>query len=218
VLLVPIITDISPQKRKSGRFNVYIDGQFSFGLLEESVTRLELFVGKEVTQEELAYLQKELVYDKVLFKAYTLLSYRPRSVAELRTLLKERIQGATSETVEAVLEHFIEKKYLDDVAFATWWVQQRREVSTRYGAQRIRQELLRKGIAPEVIDATLYASEEDISEVDNAVVLGRKLLGRSRETDPYKQKQKIMQSLARKGFTWEVVHEAYTRLLNEAGK
>lgn len=212
---MPIITDISPQQRKSDRFNVFIDGKFVFGLLEESVLRLELYVGKELTEAELAYLQKELVYDKVLFKAYTLLSYRPRSISELRTLLRERVPGASSETVDAVLEYFIEKKYLDDTAFATWWVQQRREVSSRFGAQRIRQELLRKGIAQEIIDAALHESKEDVSEAENAVILGRKLFDRSRESDPYKHKQKILQSLVRKGFSWEDAQEAYTRVLQE---
>lgn len=212
---MPIITDISPQQRKSDRFNVFIDGKFVFGLLEESVMRLELYVGKELTDTELAYLQKELVYDKVLFKAYTLLSYRPRSVSELRTLLKERVQGASSETVDAVLEHFIEKKYLDDTEFAQWWVRQRREVSSRFGAQRIKQELLQKGIAQEIIDAALHESKEDVSEVENAVILGRKLFDRSSESDPYKKKQKMLQSLVRKGFSWEDAQAAYARILQE---
>lgn len=212
---MPIITDISPQQRKSGRFNIFIDGEFAFGLLEENLVRLGLAVGKEITDAELADFQKELVYDKVLFKAYTLLSYRPRSIFELRTLLKERVPGASTETVDAVLEYFIEKKYLNDTKFAQWWVRQRREVSSRFGAQRIRQELLQKGIEQEIIDAALHESEEDISEVENAVILGRKLFGRSRESDPYKYKQKILQSLVRKGFSWESAQAAYARILQE---
>lgn len=106
--------------------------------------------------------------------------------------------------------------YLDDRAFARWWVESRDRARPR-GVMALRRELLLKGVSRDLVDealadrapgpASLAAGAPDDEAAD--VEAARRLLARReaalrREPDPRRRRQKAYALLARHGFTPDV--------------
>jgi len=71
-----IITALSAQKRSQDRVNVYLDGEFAFGLAAIAAVRLR--VGQTLTAADIAALQETDAVEKAKESALHLLGYRPR--------------------------------------------------------------------------------------------------------------------------------------------
>ncbi len=212
---MPVVTNILPQKKDPSRFNVYIDDEFAFGLSQISLANLGLAIGKQLTPTELEQVRSEKEFDMLLQKAITYLSYRPRSTRELITRLSQKIPTAQKEKIQSVADYLLEKHYLDDKAFAEWWVRQRRELGKRFGKHRIRQELRAKGISEEYIETALQNSEEDNDESEIAYEEALKICKRVKEKDTQIVRNKCIQTLVRRGFSWDIARTAATRVLSE---
>lgn len=98
-------------------------------------------------------------FESLTARALNLLSYRPQSVAEMKTKLKR--SGADLLTINQLLDNFIDRGLLDDLKFARWWVDQRVRFRPR-GNIALKQELLQKGIDREIIESVLLSKEAEI--------------------------------------------------------
>ena len=76
------ITAIEPQQKNPQRVNIYLDGEFAFGLAV--VVAAWLKVGQELGEEKIASLKMQDEREVTYQKALHFLSYRPRSSAEVR--------------------------------------------------------------------------------------------------------------------------------------
>lgn len=128
------------------------------------------------------------------------LSFRPRSIAEVRAFLLEK--EYEKEIVDSVVDALSETKFLDDHQFATWWTESRIR-GEKSGPIRVRQELTRKGISKEIIDEALRRDWKKIAR--DAL---RKAAEKIHERDKKKRIQKLQSFLARSGFTWEQIRAA----------
>jgi SOS response regulatory protein OraA/RecX len=90
--------------------------------------------------------------DIVMDAAAAFLAVRPRSMAETRRRLCQL--GYPPALVDGVVARLVELGYLDDAAFARAWVESRDRARPR-GSAALRQELLRAGVARDVIDQVL---------------------------------------------------------------
>ena len=81
------ITEVVPQKKNKNRVSVYIDGQFVLGL--DALTALKNHVepGAEIDEETLEKIQLESETGGAFDRAVKLVSYRPRTKAELKKFL-----------------------------------------------------------------------------------------------------------------------------------
>ena len=153
---------------------------------------------------------------EVLDAAARFLEARPRSVAEV----KHRLTGAGYRTslVEEVILRLVDLGYLDDEAFAKAWVESRDRARPR-GEYALRRELQLKGIAPEIIAATLadragpgdaggvHQDDQSTTSVDDgaaARLLERRGASLLREADPRRRRSKAYSLLARNGFAPDV--------------
>jgi regulatory protein len=73
------ITALRFQKRNKNRVNVYLDGQFAFGLVAIEAARLR--VGQTLSDNDVARLQMRDEVERAYERALNFLSYRPRSEA-----------------------------------------------------------------------------------------------------------------------------------------
>ena len=97
------ITGIEAQKKRSNRVNIYLDGDFAFGL--ERITAAWLRVGQELDEKKIEQLQVEDARERALQQALLFLSYRARSESEIRqNLVKHEIP-------ESVIDLTLEKLY-----------------------------------------------------------------------------------------------------------
>lgn len=206
---MPVVTSIEPQKKKPDRFNIYIDGEFSFGLDAETLVKSGLKVGQEISEKEIEKLVFENETNKLMEKALRFLSFRPRSEREVKDHLKKKSQLSSDEIIDGVLSRLKHLGYINDLEFVRWWIEQRQAHSPR-GAQLIKSELYQKGIAQEIVDQVL--PEDEKGEVEQALKTAKKKLRAYQKLDSREFKQKMGQYLARKGFDWETIKEALNRL------
>ncbi len=220
---MPEITSIEPQKKKKGRFNIFVDGAFAFGLDAETVVKAGLKVGQEIRKDEIQKLVFENETNKLTEKALKFLSFRPRSARELRTHLRKKFRISPArfesrsesggdlefgilpdEIISSVLDHLKHLGYVDDLEFTKWWVDQRQKHRQPRGRRLIRSELYKKGVAREIIDEALPDDQE--GEVKRALKAAQKKLS-SYDLKSWKSKRKMSQYLARRGFDWGIIKQ-----------
>jgi regulatory protein len=156
--------------------------------------------------------------ERALEVAARYLGTRPRTRWEVERRLRRA--GAEEPVVAATVDRLLELGYLDDVAFAAWWADQRDRHAPR-GRRMIESELRQRGIGRDVIeglheadpgvdrppeDAALPAAEADRA----AAALAAHLRGRPLPTDP-RALQRIGMFLVRRGFDPETARGAIRR-------
>ena len=107
------ITAIEPQKNNPQRVNVYLDGEFAFGLT--SLVAAWLKVGQELAEEKIASLKGEDAGEVTYQKALHFLSYRPRSMVEVRQNLTKR--GISEPLIEETMNRLQRAGLVNDEAF-----------------------------------------------------------------------------------------------------
>jgi len=189
------ITALEPQRR-AGRYNLYLDGEFAFGIAESLAVRLH--VGEWLADEQVAALQAEDEIERARERALAYLTPRPRSEAEVRRYLIGK--GFSAEAVEQVLERLRGVGLVDDLAFARFWVENRLRFRPR-GRRGLWHELRQKGID----EATLEAALADYDEVEAARRFAEGEWHRLASQPEALRRRRLSERLARRGFTYETI-------------
>lgn len=206
------ITAIEPQRRRSERLNLHVDGVFRLALAAEVVLAEGLRAGDEVDEARLAALEARDQAWKARQAAMNLLSVRARSTAELRRRLSEK--GYAEDLVESTLEWLARRGMLDDAAFAESFVRDRVRLRP-HGKRRLQQELRRRGVDPSVSLAAIddVLETEDASESDLALRAAAKWKPRPGE-DPQAARRRLYGFLARRGFGSDAILAALAARLH----
>ena len=208
------ITDISLQARNNNRVNVSIDGVYSFSLDIAQVTDLNLKVGHELSDGELEELQEESQFGKLYMRALEYCLRRPHSVKEVKDYLWRKTQPTLrksqtsmnnpvvySERVASrVLSKLQQKAYVNDEAFARWWVENR-QLSKGVSQRKLTAELRSKGVHADIIAQTLEKTDRtDEQELRKVIAKKHRRYAGDR--------QKFVQYLVRQGFSYDDVVSA----------
>ena len=140
-LSIQRITHIDTQKNTPSRKNIYLDGVFAFGLHEEIVYQHHLHEGDEIDDSLAQTLMLEDEVFRAKHRARSLLSYRMRSVKEIRDKLS--LKKFREEAIDQVVHDFLQVGLLDDSQFAQAFVQTRliqKPVSRRLMASELKQK------------------------------------------------------------------------------
>lgn len=198
---MPVITSIKQQKNKD-RVNVYLDGEFGFGIDLDNFVLLHLKVDQELTEDEVVEIVKKAEFQKTWQKLLRFAMVRPRSTKEISDWFKRKeVHESMHEDLIKKLRHF---DLSDDEKFAKWWVEQRQ--SFRPKPKRIlNQELKIKGVGQDIIEQVL--GEEKVNEEKIAKELIEKKAYKWEKLEPRTRRQKMSQYLAGKGFSWGVIEK-----------
>ena len=200
------VTRLAQQKKDLDRVSVFIDDAFAFGLAVDLVIEAGLHKGQALSADQ----QRALLVRQEVFaaKASALagLANRARTAQELRDSLSRK--GFAEDIVEDTVADLERLGLVDDAAYARAFVRGR--FSGRgYGPARLRQDLMRKGVARATIDGALaeLTEAEDLGEAarDQAA---RKWRALASEDDPRKRKKKTMDYLVRRGFGFDQARAA----------
>jgi regulatory protein len=198
---MPIITRLVAGKRNQSRVNLYVDGHFAFALSIDEVVKQGLKKGLEISEEKLAELKKSDEADHVYNKLLNFLSYRPRSTKEVRDRLYQyEVRDVTQQN--SFIQRLQSKGYLDDLAFARWFIDSRNTHRPR-SPRKIEQELMAKGVSREVIKEVVSMVADPEATIRQ--LLGKKLGNPRVLTLP--ERQKVSAYLTRQGFPWDKVRE-----------
>lgn len=190
------ITALRFQKRNKDRVNVYIDGQFAFGLT--AIEAAHLRVGQTLSDDDVARLQRKDQVERAYERALNFLSYRPRSEAEVRRNLRKK--NVEPEAIETVVERLTRAGLLNDQEFARYWVANRLQFNPR-GVPALRQELRQKGVPASIIADALADFDEETAARKAAEARARRL-AHLEEGD---FRRRLGAYLARRGFSYAVV-------------
>jgi regulatory protein len=164
--------------------------------------------------------------DELYEYAVGALARRMRTVAELKRLLRMRVEDAESEygktLVELIIRRLKDRGYLNDSQYAAYFSSLRRD-NQKFGRLRVATDLKAKGMHGDVIDKAVDAAFEGVSEEKQA----REYLRKKRLVKPKDQKEaaRVFRQLARGGFgiktifsilkRWDVDEETLSELESE---
>jgi regulatory protein len=165
--------------------------------------------------------------DELYEYAVGALARRMRTVAELKRLLRMRVEDAESEygktLVELIIRRLKDRGYLNDSQYAAYFSSLRRD-NQKFGRLRVVTDLKAKGMHGDVINKAVDAAFEGVSEEKQA----REYLRKKRLVKPKDQKSaaRVFRQLARGGFgtktifsilkKWEVDEETLSELESES--
>ncbi len=200
------ITRLVAQKRNKRRINVYLDDAYAFSLSDILATRLS--IGQILSDEAIAQLQAQDAYQQGMDKALRLIARRPRSRHEIDDALRQA--GFEAPTREHILSRLTEMAYLDDEAFARWWVENRVQFSPR-SIKALRQELWQKGIAAPLIDRVLAP----LDDITLAMAAGRQRAYRWQGLSRQEFEKRMLGYLQRRGFDYSTARQVADLLFRE---
>jgi regulatory protein len=169
--------------------------------------------------------RKLFTEDELYTYAVGALGRRMRTVAELKRLLRRRVEAETEigqTLVELVIRRLKDHGYLNDSQYAAAFSSMRRD-NEKFGRRRVITDLKIKGVHGDVIDKAIASTYDDVNEEKQA----RDYLHRKRLQKPKDQKQaaRIFRQLTRAGFgsktiftilkKWDVDEEMLTALETE---
>ncbi len=163
--------------------------------------------------------------DELYQYAVGALGRRMRSTAELKRLLRRKVEAETEygqTLVELVIRRLKDRGYLNDAKYAAAYSSFRRD-NERFGRMRVITDLKTKGVHGEVIEKAVADTYDEVNDEKQA----REYLRRKRLLKPKDQKQaaRVFRQLLRAGFgfktifgilkKWDVDEETLSELENE---
>jgi regulatory protein len=165
--------------------------------------------------------------DELYEYAVGALARRMRTVAELKRLMRARLEDADSEygqtLVELVIRRLKDRQYLNDSQYAASFSTMRRD-NQKFGRRRVITDLKAKGVHGAVIETAVDAAFDGVNEEK----LARDYLRKKRMEKPKDQKQaaRVFRQLMRAGFgaktiftilkKWNVDDETLSALESES--
>ncbi|HET6924654.1 MAG TPA: RecX family transcriptional regulator [Candidatus Saccharimonadales bacterium] len=202
-----IVTAIKQQVRQKGRYSVFVEGKYSFSLSDSALLESKLVIGQELTGEEVKRFKQLSGDDKLQSMALRYAAMRPRSTWEMEQYLKRK--KAAPLLHQQILSKLSNLNLLDDRSFAESWVASRRLLKP-VSYRRLQAELRAKHVPDEVITEVLAGDE-----TDERTTL-RDLVARKRKQSKYQDQTKLMQYLARQGFSYDDIKSVLSEETEEA--
>lgn len=192
-------------RRHRGAIAIQLAGEAAEHLLaREPVEARALVEGVALDEAEWAELhtagRRRLAFERAL----TALSRRSYTEHELRQRLGRRF---APEEIDPAVARLRELGYVDDARWAADFVETRRG---RLGGRRLRQELARRGIVPEHVEA----ATGDLDDAAAAVATAQRRLPALRRLEPAQQRRRLYGYLQRRGFSHDATRQALAETLD----
>ena len=205
-----IITGLRSDSHNKDAVWVYVDGERFARISDSDVVELGLRRGLPLTpRDEKEVLRRSKLFDARLI-AVRLLSYRPRSRAEIVRRLKTK--GFEREIIDQVIEKLEGLGYVDDAGYARSLAQNMAR-SGKYGPRAIRQKLRSRGLPAELVREAVEEASGEMDEYETARELAERRIERLRSVDPAKRRQRLYAFLIRRGFSADVVRDVVSHVL-----
>jgi regulatory protein len=194
------ITAIKQQLKRSSYYSVFVENKYEFSLSDSALLDSKLASGQTLSEEQLEQYKQLSNDDKIYNRVLSYISLRPRTRWEIETYLKQK---KTSPTLsESILNKLSDKALIDDAKFARAWVNDRRLLRPT-SKRKLILELRQKRVEDEIIHKVL--SEQDTDSDASALA---SLIESKRRQSKYQDDLKLMQYLARQGFSYGDIKNA----------
>ncbi len=200
------VTAIEPVTKTRSR--IYVDGRPAFILYKGELSRYDIAEGKELPEEVYREILDQVLVKRARQRLIHLLESMDRTQMQLRRKLREG--GYPEEVIDRALAYVQERHYQDDVRYAGYYADSRKESHSR---RHIVQELMRRGIDRGIAqEAAERAKGSDETETIRRLLMKKNY---DPETADGSEKRRIYGFLLRRGFCQEDVRRAMGLTWNE---
>ncbi|MDE6731999.1 MAG: RecX family transcriptional regulator [Oscillospiraceae bacterium] len=192
------ITELCEHKGDTWKIEL---GEARYYINASIVAEFRLEKGQELTREELAKIRSADVLRKAKNRALYLLGERDMCLAELTQKLTKTYG---EEVAEDAAEYVRQLGYINDEKYAgklAEYLIKRK----KFGKRRARQEMLRRGLERELAEEALARSPDEDVSGERLERIERKY---ANKLGDYKERQKVIAALARRGFGFDEIKQA----------
>ncbi|KHF41293.1 recombination regulator RecX [Halalkalibacter okhensis] len=204
-----VIAKIEVQKRNKSRYNVFFTkGQsfeYALSVDEDLLIKHRLTKGLEIDEKTLIQLIDEDEKKKAYHLAINYLSYRMRSVKEMKQYLEKKEKEPKH--INAVIDELLQQGLLNDEEFAQAYIRSK-QLTLMKGPLKLKQELVQKGVSDAVIDAALATFTEGEQKEKIVTWLEKQQSKKNSKVSSKAFKEKLSSQLITKGYSQRVIVEA----------
>jgi len=204
------ITSIEQAKKNIDRVNIFLDGEFWVGLDKNELIELKLHKDLTISEEEKKAIEDKSTKGKVKNRVLNYIFIRPHSKREIIDHFKVK-PDIQKEVLVDIVEKLEGQNIISDLEFAKWYIEGRL-ASGKHGANKIRAELMKKGVNNKFIEIAMHektSSEEFEDKLDGQIRTYIEKLSKSiKSKDERDFKNKLIQRLMSRGFKFDDIKKA----------
>lgn len=198
-----MIISLEKQKREE-RYNLFLDGEFYSGLELETIVKYKLKNGQDISKERIDEILNESESSYAFNKALKYLSKSMKTENEVIDFLKSK--KIRYDAIVLAIDKLKQYDYINDEIYINSYVN---FYKSRYGKNKIKQNLIQKGLDRELIEENIvnYDEKENLNFLVNEI----KKQSKNQAID-LKMKQKIIRNLTYKGYNYDTIKSAFNSL------
>ena len=190
-------------KLTKGRAKICLDSGTDFVLYKKEYESYGIEEESELSLEDYQEICRDILIPRCKKRALHLLEKQDRSEKNLRDKLKEG--GYPADIIDIAIDYINDYGYLDDYRMACSHI---RFYMDSRSKRRIKQDLMNKGIKPDVIERAI--EDEYTCDETNQIQCLLEKKGYDPDNATYEQKAKMYRFLAGRGYS----SESISRVLN----
>ena len=200
------ILSIKRSTRYNDRIIVKLDDKSVFRVPEDAFVLNPLHIGETVTLDEIEDYDVKMRLQEAKDSAFKLLSFRMRSIAEMRKRLKEK--SFSQIEIDHVIDKLTKLNYLNDVEFGKAFVKEKIK-NKKIGPKAIKSELFPHQLSPDFVDE-LIESVYKKYKINDLITFHLKRKKIKKNTQMNKSDlSRLNNYLLRKGFEWDNINGLY---------
>ena len=200
------ILSIKRSTRYNDRIIVKLDDKSVFRVPEDAFVLNPFHVGETVTLDEIEDYDDKMRFQVAKDAAFKLLSFRMRSIAEMRKRLKEKFFSEIE--IDDVIDKLTKLNYLNDVEFGKAFVKEKIK-NKKIGPKAIKSELFPHQLSPDFVDE-LIESVYKKYKINDLITFHLKRKKIKKNTQMNKSDlSRLNNYLLRKGFEWDNINGLY---------
>lgn len=203
------VTNISYSKSKEV-FEVVFEDETKLLLNYNIFEKYKVSVDMDFSETEIQEMKYFSDIERAKSRAINYISGKLKTKYEVKLKLKEK--DFTEDIIDEVIDILEREEYLNDRLYCEVFIEDKKQLNG-YGKNKIKSLLIQKGVSKSVFEDFLDEFEYE-EEFDNALKMGIKKLNLlSNEDDNSKKKQKLINYLAYRGFSFDVINDVLREIL-----
>ena len=200
------ILSIKRSTRYNDRIIVKLDDKSVFRVPEDAFVLNPFHVGETITLDEIENYDVKMRLQEAKDAAFKLLSFRMRSIAEMRKRLNEK--SFSQIEIDHVIDKLTKLNYLNDVEFGKAFVKEKIK-NKKIGPKAIKSELFPHQLSPDFVDE-LIESVYKKYKINDLITFHLKRKKIKKNTQMNKSDlSRLNNYLLRKGFEWDNINGLY---------
>lgn len=204
------ITKIEVQKRNKERVNLFLDDEYAFAISAELVYKERLKINDKIDYNELKILAEKENLARCKESGLRIIEKSYKTEKQIRDKLKQK--GYEENAINYSVEFLKGYNFINDKNYAKAFISDK---LNSMGSQKIKYNLVQKGICKEIIEEELANINKENERVIALDIAKKKLeILKKKENDNYKISGKLYRYLISKGYEINIVSDIVKEIMS----